>query len=55
MIGLLIAAIESLTGRAKGQVEKSNGEMKGPVEETKGEKALKGDAKGNDVNVEDNR
>jgi hypothetical protein len=46
MIGLLIAAFESLTERAKGQVEKSNGEMKGPVEETKGEKALKGGRQG---------
>lgn len=53
MIGLLIAAFESLRRGAKGQVEKSKGEMKGSVGETKGEmKALKEDAKGNDVNAE---
>ena len=34
-------------------MEKSKGEMKGSVGETKGEmKALKEDAKGNDVNAE---
>ncbi len=39
MLGLLIAAFESMTGRAKGPVEKSKREM----EE---------DVKGNDVNAE---
>ncbi len=52
MIGLLIAAFESLTGRAKGPVEPPKGEMKGAVEETKGEKE---DTKGNDMNAEGNR
>jgi hypothetical protein len=52
MIGLLIAAIENLTGMAKGQAEKPKGEMKGAVEETKVEKE---DTKGNDVNAEGNR
>ena len=52
MIGLLIAAFESITGRAKGLVEKSKGERKGVVEETKGERE---DAKGNEVNAEGNR
>jgi hypothetical protein len=42
MLGLLIAAFESMTGRAKGPVEKSKGEMKQ-------------DAKGNDVNTERER
>lgn len=52
MIGLLIAAFENLTGRAKGPVEQPNGEMKGAVEETKGEKE---DAKDNDVRTEGGR
>jgi hypothetical protein len=52
MIGLLIAAFENLTGRAKGPVEQPNGEMKGAVEETKGEKE---DVKSNDVTAEGNR
>lgn len=38
MIGPLIAVLESVTGRAKGQVEKSNGEMEGAVKVTKGKK-----------------
>ena len=42
MLGLLIAAFESMTGRAKGPVEKSKREM----EE---------DVKGNDVNAERER
>lgn len=37
MIGLLIAAFESITERGKGQVDKSKGEMKGTVQETKEE------------------
>ena len=49
MIGLLVAVLESVTGRAKGPVERSKGEMKGAVEETKGEKE---DPKGNEVNAE---
>ena len=52
MIGLLIAAIENLTGRTKGAAEQSKGEMKGAVEETKEEKE---DTKGNDLNAEGNR
>jgi hypothetical protein len=52
MIGLLIAAFESLRGRAKGQVEESQNDRKGAVEETKGEKE---DAKGNDVKTDGNR
>ena len=54
MIGLLIAAIESLTGRAKAPVEQSKGEMevKGALEETKEDKE---DTKGNDLNAEGNR
>ena len=43
MIGLLIAAFENLTGRAKGPVEKPKGEME---EE---------DAKGNDEKGEANQ
>jgi hypothetical protein len=38
MIGLLIAAFESITERGKGQVDKSKGEMKGTVQETKEER-----------------
>lgn len=37
MIGLLIAAFESITERGKGQVDKSKGEMKRTVQETKEE------------------
>ncbi|MGE0470931.1 MAG: hypothetical protein AB7P19_16245, partial [Nitrospira sp.] len=57
MIGLLIAAFESITGRGKGQVETSKGQMREAVEETKGEmKALKEEGeKGNHVNGEMDR
>jgi hypothetical protein len=52
MIGLLIAAFENLTVRAKGPVEVPKHDMKGAVEETKGEKE---DAKDNDVRTEGSR
>lgn len=55
MIGLLIAAFESITERGKGQVDKSKGEMKGTVQETKEERKeerKREDAKINDVNAE---
>ena len=53
MIGLLIAAFESITEGRKARVDKSKGEMKGTVQETKEEtKPLREDAKINDVNAE---
>ena len=52
MIGLLIAAFEHLTGRAKDPAELPKREMEGTVDETKGEKE---DSKSNDVNAQSNR
>lgn len=51
MIGLLIAAFESITERGKGQVDKSKGEMKRTVQETK-EETKREDPKINDANAE---
>ncbi len=45
MIGLLIAAIENLTGRAKGPVEQPKGEMKEDEVNAETERA-KGNVKG---------